>query len=205
MRALARSDLSKHWKTLEALLPFVAVVTLLLMGLWMRWPTVEYDGPAYQLDYNKFALDRFAYSDIASLYFRDDLWTHPRPYFDYLLEYPVGLGLFIYVVDSVTRTMPQYFLLTSLVMAISGLLIALLVPRFPRGRLLLFALSPALVLYVNINWDMWGVLLMVAGLWLFVRERDSLATVVLTAAVWTKFFPILFLPFLVLDRWRREG
>ncbi len=47
--------------------------------------------------------------------------------------------------------------------------------------------------------------MMLVALLLFVRERDGPATVVLTAAVWTKFFPILFLPFLVLDRLRRDG
>ena len=39
----------------------------------MRWPTVEYDGPATQDAYNQFSFDRFAYSDIASLYFRNGL------------------------------------------------------------------------------------------------------------------------------------
>jgi uncharacterized membrane protein len=38
-----------------------------------------------------------------------------------------------------------------------------------------------------------------------VRERDGPATAVLAAATWTKFFPILFLPFLVLDRLRWNG
>jgi hypothetical protein len=205
MKAAMRSKLGEHRKTLEVVSPLVAVVVLLLFGLWMRWPTVEYQGPAEQDSYSAFALPRFAYSDIASLYFRDGLWAHPRPYFDYPFEYPVGLGFLTYILNSASRTMPQYFLLTSLVMAISALLIALLVTRFPHGRLLLFALSPALALYFNLNWDMWGALLMVAGLWLFVRERDGPATAVLAAASWTKFFPILFLPFLVLDRWRRDG
>jgi hypothetical protein len=197
--------LGTYRRTLVDILPFVAAVALLLGGLWMRWPTVVYDGLANRNAYNQFAFDHFAYSDIASLYFRDGLAGHPRPYFDYPLEYPVGTGLLVYLFNSVTRTMPQYFLLTSLWMAASALWIAALIPRFPRGKLLLFALSPALALYVSLNWDMWGVLLTVVALLLFVRERDGLATVVLTAAIWTKFFPILFLPFLVLDRLRRGG
>jgi hypothetical protein len=189
----------------ETLLPLVAAVVLILVGLWLRWPTLTYEDLSTQDAYNQFAFDRFAYSDIASLYFRDGLAGHPRPYVDYPLEYPVGLGLLIYLLSLATSTMPQYFLLTFLAMAVSAIWIAVLVPRFPRGNLLLFALSPALALYVDLNWDMWGVLLMVVALLLFVRERDGPATVVLTAAIWTKFFPILFLPFLVLDRMRRDG
>ena len=200
---MERSKLDKHRKTLGTILPFVAVVVLLLVGLWMNWPNVEYDGPPNA--YDRFGSYHLAFSDIAWLYFRDGLWTHPLPYFDYPFEYPVGLGFLTYLLNSATRTMPQYFLLTSLAMALSALGIAALVPRFPRGRLLLFALSPSVALYFNHNWDMWAVLLMVVALLLFMRERDSLATTVLTFAVWTKFFPILFLPFLVLDRLRRSG
>jgi uncharacterized membrane protein len=190
---------------LWAILPFIGAAALLLLGLWMRWPTVGYNGPATQDAYNYFAFDRFAYSDIASLYFRDGLADHPRPYLDYPLEYPVGTGGLIYLLNSATGTMPQYFLLTSLVMAVAALCIAALVPRFPRGSLPLFALSPSLALYANLNWDMWGVLLTVAALLLFVRARNDLAATILAAAAWTKFFPILFLPFLVLDRLQRRG
>ena len=187
------------------LVPLLVASALLLVGLWMRWPTVGYDGPATQDAYNSFAFDRFAYSDIASLYFRDGLAEHPRPYLDYRFEYPVGIGLLIYLLNAASPALPQYFLLTSLWMTLSALVIALIVPRFPRGRLLLFACSPALALYVNLNWDMWGVLLMVAALYLFTRERDGWATAVLAAAVWTKFFPIVFLPLLAADRLRRWG
>ncbi len=166
---------------LKEFLPLAATFALLVMGFWMRWPNLGYDGPPVQEAYNQFAFDRFAYSDIASLYYRDSLRDQPRPYFDYLLEYPVGLGFLIYLLNSVTSTMPQYFLLNSLWMCVSALLVAGLVPGFPRGRSLLFALSPALALYVNLNWDMRGVLLMVVALLLFARERDVPAAAVLAA------------------------
>ena len=187
------------------LIPLLVASALLLLGLWMRWPSVGYDGPATQDAYNSFAFDRFAYSDIVSLYFRDGLAAHPRPYLDYPFEYPVGMGFLIYLLNVASPAVQQYFLLTSLWMTLSALLIALIVPRFPRGRLLLFACSPALALYVNLNWDMWGVLLMVAALYLFTRERDGWGAAVLAAAVWTKFFPIVFLPFVIADRLRRRG
>ena len=187
------------------ILPLVTAFALLLVGLWMRWPTVGYGGPPTQDDYNYFAFERFAYSDIASLYFRDYLAEHPRPYLDYPLEYPVGTGLVIFLLNSAARNMPQYFLLTSLALTACGIWIAALVARFPRGREWLFAISPALALYVNLNWDMWGVLLTVVALLLFVRDRDGSAAAVLAAAAWTKLFPVLFLPFLILDRLQRRG
>jgi len=196
--------LRTYWQALRPLLPLVVAAALLLTGLWMRWPTVSYDGPATPEAYARFAVEKFAYSDVATLYFRDNLADHPRPYLDYQLEYPVGTGLLIYVLNF-ARALPAYFLATWLWMAVSALLIALIVPRFRHGRLLLFACSPALALYVNLNWDMWGVLLMVVALYLFTRERDGWTAAVLAAAVWTKFFPIVFLPLLVADRLRRRG
>jgi hypothetical protein len=80
-----------------------------------------------------------------------------------------------------------------------------LVSRFPRGRVWLFALSPATALYFNLNWDMWAVLLMIAALLLFVHERDGLAALVLAATTWSKFFPAVLLPFVFLDRMQRQG
>jgi len=107
-----RRKFKKHWVALKEVLLLLAAFALLVVGLWMRWPTVGYNGPLTQDAYNQFAFDRFAYSDIASLYFRDGLQDHPRPYFDYPFEYPVALGILIYLFNSVTYTMPQYFLLT---------------------------------------------------------------------------------------------
>jgi uncharacterized membrane protein len=46
---------------------------------------------------------------------------------------------------------------------------------------------------------------MVAALLSFVRGRDGWGSVALAAAVWTKFFPVVFLPLLLADRLRHEG
>jgi hypothetical protein len=160
-------------------LPFLAAAALLLVGLWLRLPTIYYDGPATQEAFNDYAFDRFAYS--------------------------VGMGLFVYAVNAASPTLPGYFLLTSLILSVAMLETLYLVSRFPQGNVVLLALSPALALYVNLNWDAWGVLLMVAALLLFVRGRDGWGSVALAAAVWTKFFPIVFLPLLLADRLRHEG
>ncbi len=194
-----------RWATL---LPLLAAGLMLAGGFWLRWPSFNYRGLPEQHDFNNFAFDRFSYSDIPSLYFRDKLRSHPRPYFDYRLEYPVGIGLMIYVFNFATRLRP-YFLWTSFFLAACGLGIAWLIPRFPRGRVWLFALSPALAFYVNLNWDMAALLLTVFALLLFVRGRDGLGAAFLAAGVWTKFFPIVILPLIVAERARagrwREG
>ncbi len=96
---------SSSSRALAASLPLLAAAALFLAGLWLRWPTVYYDGPATQEAFNDYAFDRFVYSDIASLWFRDGLADQPRPYFDYQFEYPVGMGLFVYAVNAVSSNL----------------------------------------------------------------------------------------------------
>jgi hypothetical protein len=200
----AESSTSGRW-WLQQGLPLLVAVVMLAGGFWLRWPNVSFPGPHRQDAYNDYAFDRFSYSDISSLYYRDNLVEHPAPYVDYRLEYPVGMGALMYLLNWPARTMRDYFLITSALMAASGLAITWLVPRFPRGRSWLVALSPALALYVSLNWDMWGVLLTVVALLLFARGRDAFGSIGLALAIWTKFFPIVMLPLILADRLRDQG
>lgn len=103
---VARSEIGTYRQRLGEVLPLVVAVALLLAGVWIRLPILEYTGPSTQDDFNRFVVDRFAYSDIASLYFRDGLAVQPRPYFDYQLEYPVGTGLLIYLLNLAAPSSP---------------------------------------------------------------------------------------------------
>jgi hypothetical protein len=72
---------------------------LVLLGAAMRIPVLlTYHGPftAHGVDLAEMA-HVGAYSDISHLYFRDHLWQHPMPYFDYRFEYPVLTGLFVWL------------------------------------------------------------------------------------------------------------
>lgn len=148
------------------------------------------------------------YSDILTLYWRDQLWRHPVPYFAYPLEYPVGIGLFIWLIGFVPGSALAYFLVTAVVLSSAGLFVVYLCSRFPGANPWLLALSPALVLYTVYNWDMLALLPTVAGLLLFRRHHDSWGMLLLTIAVWIKFFPIVIVPLVVFSyllrgAWRR--
>lgn len=174
--------------------PFIATVLLLLAGLWLRWPSVRYKGVGTQRVYNDYIFDHFAYSDIASLFFRDRLRTQPLPYLDYPLEYPVGMGGFILLLNTFTTTVRSYMLLSSAVLGLCLLATVWLVDRLPQGKRWLAALAPGIALYSNLNWDGWGILLMVAALVLGFRHHWLWAGLLWGMAVWTKFFPIVCLP-----------
>jgi hypothetical protein len=194
----------RSWRrTLMVMLPLLCAAIMLVLGLWLRWPTMHYRYLPRQKEFNEYAFSHFSYSDIASLFYRDKLRPHPRPYFDYKFEYPVGTGLLVYLLNFASP-MPRYFLTSSLFLAVCGLATMVTLQRFPQGKPWLLALSPALALYVNLNWDMWAVLLMLIALLLIERERATLGGVLLATAVWTKFFPIVMLPLVVLA-WLRAG
>jgi uncharacterized membrane protein len=182
-------------------LPLLVGTIMMAISVLMRLPTAYFRGSPDQVSFNNYIFQFVgAYSDITSLYFRDKLWLHPVPYFGYFVEYPVGMGWLIWLIGFVNHNVMAYFLATALVMIVCGLLIFWIGSMFEGANLWLVALSPTLPLYTVLNWDMFGVLLTVGALLLFRRNQDLWATVLLAAAVWTKFFPIVLLPLVLTDR-----
>ncbi len=140
------------------------------------------------------------YSDIAVLYERDQLWSRPIPYIDYPNEYPVGLGLLSWAVSHLSGGKVAYLLITAAVLLVAGVLILVAGRRFGGARLWLFALSPALLWYGALNWDLFALCFLVTALLALRQGRDLAGGVLLALAVWTKFFPIVLVPLVILDR-----
>ena len=97
-----------------------------------------------------------------------------------------------------------YFCATAALLSGAGLLTVRLGGRFAGANLWIFAIAPALPLYVVLNWDMLGVALTVGALLALRRDRDGLAILLLAATVWTKFFPLVILPLAMWDRLLRR-
>ena len=77
---------------------------MMVLGTALRVPTMQYDGPPDQQAYLQYVFAYMgAFSDIAALYFRDHLWDHPLPYVQYGLEYPVGIGMLIWLLSLAAR------------------------------------------------------------------------------------------------------
>ncbi|GAC1538688.1 MAG: hypothetical protein NVS2B7_09860 [Herpetosiphon sp.] len=204
-----------RYPLLRTIALYGSALVWIAMSLWLRWPSITYhpapsdaarrDNPkAIQMSakqeqdlYNGLAFNNLSYSDIASLYFRDRLAAHGRPYLDYRFEYPVGTGLLVYLLNFAT-TLRAYMLLSTFVLGAAALLTIWLLDRIPGASPWLLALSPSLMLYTNLNWDCWPVLLLVAAMTALQKPRPVLAGLLLAAAIWTKFFPIVVLPFVTL-------
>lgn len=181
--------------------PMLVGVAMMLLGVLLHAPTARYSGPPDPVAFSTYIFQFLgAYSDISTLYFRDQLWRHPAPYFDYTPDYPVGLSVVIWLITFVHGDLLSYLLATAAVMIAAGALILWLGSSFEGANLWLLALSPSLPLYVVLNWDMFAILLTVAALVLLRRDRIGWGALLLAIAVWTKFFPLVLVPLVVLDR-----
>src|SRR5205085_2111494 len=93
-----------------------------------------------------------------------------------------------------------YFGLTFLALALCAMGTLWVLAALPEASPWFWAASPALLVYSGLNWDLFGILPLALGLWLWAKGRERAAVAVLSLAVWTKFFPLLVLGVLLLGK-----
>lgn len=114
------------------------------------------------------------------------------------IEYPVITGVAIWLLTFVT---PQsgdpvlnYFGINALIHAIFFAGTAYFIKKLSdNSKAYLFALAPAAFMALNLNWDMWAVLPMVAAIYYFEKKSLTFSAILLGIAVSAKFFPIALL------------
>src|SRR5439155_73221 len=138
--------------------PSVVAIALMLASIALRLPAVlGYHGPPEPHTFNVREMGiPGAYSDIAHLYFRDQVWRHPLPYFDFRFEYPVLTGVFVWIASFAHASVAQYLVVSGLLLAVCGWLTVRLIARFEGANQWLFATAPALAFYSALNWDLLG-------------------------------------------------
>jgi hypothetical protein len=199
--SLARLRLRESWPKG----PLLIAGAVLLGGVLLRLPVFEYGGTATQRAFNSYIFKHpGSYSDIASLYFRDRLWLHPAPYFDYKFEYPVITGAFVWLVSFIHWSVTSYTLASGAILAALGLVTVVLVHEYEGSKVWVLAAAPVLGLDALLNWDLLAIAFTAAALLLYQRHRDGWAGGVLALAVWAKLFPLLLLPLVVLARARER-
>lgn len=170
--------------------------TLAVAG-WFAWAYLHLRASAFvsaslhpSAAYGPWAYRHMAYSDTISLYYSFHLANHALPYLDTRVEYPVLIGLFMWLA-AWAPGVQGYFLATSLGLLVCALgttyFLHRIDPRFARA----FACCPLLLVYGLLNWDVLALFLMAAGWERFRAQRYGWAGVLLSLAVWAKFFPII--------------
>jgi hypothetical protein len=185
--------------------PLLLAGAVLAGGVLLRLPVFAYGGAATQRAFNTYIFNHpGSYSDISSLYFRDRLWLHPAPYFDYKFEYPVVTGGFVWLASFIHTSVTSYTLTSAFLLAGLALVAVVLVSEYEGSKVWLLAAAPVLGLDLILNWDVLAIALTAGALLLYQRKRDAWAGGLLALAVWAKLFPLLLLPLIVLARARER-
>ncbi len=148
--------------------------------------------------YRLWAFSAMAYSDILALHEDRGARQHPLPYVEDAIEYPVLLGIAMWLPSVVAPERAGYFALTFVLLAACALGTLWFISSIPGTEPWVWGASPALLVYGALNWDLLAILPVAAGLWLWAKGRERWAVALLSLAVWTKFFPLLVLGVILL-------
>jgi uncharacterized membrane protein len=114
------------------------------------------------------------------------------------VEYPAITGVAIWLITFITPSsgipLLNYFGINALIhgvfFAATGYYIKKLTTN---STAYLFVLAPACFMALNLNWDMWAVLPMVAAIYYFENEKLTISAILLGIAIAAKFFPLVLL------------
>ena len=200
----ASQSISPTSKTVTALLatPWVPFATVVGWFTWaylrLRPAAIVTSSAHAGRSYGPWAWGHLAYSDLISLYYAHHLFNHALPYVRVRIEYPVLTGVYMWLA-SWAPGVQGYFLVSSLGLLACALGTLHLLYRIDRRLGWTFALCPLLLVYGLLNWDLFAIFLMVAGWSRFRAQRYTSAGVLLSLAVWAKFFPIILLVYCIIS------
>jgi uncharacterized membrane protein len=149
-------------------------------------------------------------NDIQVLYVWRDMLHHPFPYVNGdlvdhrlvggALEYPVLTGLFAWFPALFVSNDGDYLRLTALLLLPFTFVTVALLHRMVGARAFLYALAPPLVWYSFHNWDLLVVCATVGACYAWWRGSWAWAGALLAVGASLKFWPLLFVLPLLLDR-----
>jgi hypothetical protein len=180
--------------------PALVCLALLLAGYLRTAPGAAFAAP---WGYRAWSFGALAYSDIIALHADRGGGRHGLPYLEDKIEYPVLLGVGMWLPSVLAPNRPGYFAITYLLLALCALGALWALCRIPGTAPWLFAASPALLVYAPLNWDLFGVLPLALGLCAWAARRERAAAALLALAACTKLFPILALWLLLACALRR--
>lgn len=149
------------------------------------------------------------FSDIRGFYgmrFMDGL--HHWPYDSYTpagatsplnpIEYPAITGVIVWLltffVPKSGNPVFNYFAINAFVNAILFLGTTYFIRKMSDNKsTYLYIFAPAVVMALNLNWDLWAMLPMLAAIYYFDKKKYELSAVLLGVSIAAKFFPIVLL------------
>ena len=154
-----------------------AICAAILVAAYVR--TAEGTRHPSPWGYRLWSFAALAYSDILALHEDRGAGRHPLPYVEDKVEYPVLLGIGMWFPSVLAPDRGGYFALTFALLAACALLSLWFICALPGTQPWTWAASPALLVYGALNWDLFGILPLAAGLWLWAAGRERIAVAVL--------------------------
>jgi len=148
----------------------------------------------------------FVWSDVLATYV-ERLGGAALPYFDAFFEYPPVVGYISGILVRLARDPAAYVLAWAVVCAVAAGVVATLIARAagPRRALVVWSLSPQLLLYGAINFDVLAVALLVWAVALSRAGHPRRALAAIAVGALTKAFPALAAPPLLLRLRQARG
>lgn len=186
------------------------VLALVSITVWMIWAYIRLSPPAALIRHGQLIASRYdgwsfknlAYSDVVKLYETRYLYEHLIPYIQNRIEYPVITGIFMSL-TALGHSLHSYFFITFIMFWLIAILVYFLMERLVPSRAIYFAVLPLLVVYGLLNWDMLGIGFMVLGWYTYQRKSYLASAVWFALGVFSKLFPVFFLPFIAAELWGR--
>ncbi len=176
----------------RALLVAVALPALWLgLGLANTWRGVDQPGARYKF----WAFQHHCYSDVLALYGdRYEGGGRPVPYLEDRLEYPVLLGLALWLPAFAPGGARGHLLVTALLLAACLALALTALRRLPDARPWWLGATPALAYYAFLNWDLLPIALTTVALLALTIGRPAGAGAAAALGMAAKLFPVALVP-----------
>jgi hypothetical protein len=171
-----------------------------LLAIAILWLALGYAnlvrGAAHAgVTYRRWAFDHHSYSDLLAM--AGDRYFHggrPFPYLEDRIEYPVLLGLALWLPSFAPFGPFGYFTVGYVLLAACGLGCLALLARLPGSRPYWLAASPALAYYGGLNWDLLPILLLLAAVLALERARPERAGGLVALGISAKLWPVALAP-----------
>lgn len=176
-----------------------AATVLYLFSVWEHFPGIT---PSH-------------YSDITSIFWREGIGrgVHGIPYYDYTFEYPVLVGLTVYLCSSVRLVVPEF----SAAMGYYTLAMDAILYAFTMAAIVYlyrlvglvrgdvsriwkcFLVAPSFIMFTPYNWDIMAIAFSTASLYYYLSGDKGKADLALGLGIGAKLYPVLLIPVYILE------
>jgi len=175
--------------------PTALVVALALVWLALGWANVARGARHAGAGYRFWAFQHHCYSDVIALHGDRYLGGgRPLPYLEDRIEYPVLLGIALWLPSFVPGGPLAHFTVTYLFLSACLAAALLALARTPGAAPWWLGATPALVVYAGLNWDLLPIALLALAVLADASRRPGASGALAGLGVCAKLFPATFVP-----------